>query len=75
MIFGKDEFDLFDYQIEMPNGTLKNYTTITKKVNGKVFRIYPELIKTAEYDKLLKEMNDAEAYKEADEILKRHMKN
>lgn len=70
----KDEFDLFDYQIEMPNGTLKNYTTITKKVNGKVFRIYPELIKTETYDKLLKEMNNAEAYKEADEILKRHMK-
>lgn len=70
----KDEFDLFDYQIEMPNGSLKNYTTITKKVNGKVFRIYPELIKTDEYDKLLKDMRDAEAYKEADEILKRHMK-
>ena len=48
-----------------------NYTSITKKVNGKVIRIYPELIKTDEYDSLLKEMKDADVSAEFDEIMKK----
>lgn len=67
----KDVFDLFDYQLEKANGGTMNYTSITKKVDGKVFRIYPELIKTPEYDVLFKEMKDAEASDEFDEIMKK----
>lgn len=67
----KVEFDLFDYQLEKANGGTMNYTSITKKVDGEVFRIYPELIKTPEYDALLKEMKDAEYGKEFDNIMKK----
>ena len=67
----KVEFDLFDYQLEKANGGVMNYTSITKKVDGEVFRIYPELIKTPEYDALLKEMKDAEYGKEFDNIMKK----
>lgn len=67
----KDEFDLFDYQLEKANGGTMNYTSITKKVDGKVIRIYPELIKTDEYDSLLKEMKDADVSAEFDEIMKK----
>lgn len=67
----KDEFDLSDYQLEKANGGTINYTSITKKVNGKVFRIYPELIKTPEYDELFKEMKNAEYAKEVDETMKK----
>lgn len=49
----RDEFDLFDYH---PTDSSKKYTTINKRINGKQQRIYPELIKTEEYDILLKEM-------------------
>ena len=48
-----------------------NYTSITKKVDGEVFRIYPELIKTDEYDALLKEMKDAEYGKEFEDVMKK----
>lgn len=67
----KVEFDLFDYQLEKANGGTMNYTSITKKVDGEVFRIYPELIKTPEYDVLFKEMKDAEYGKEFDDVMKK----
>lgn len=58
----KDEFDLFDYQLEKANGGTMKYTTINKRVNGRQQRVYPELIKTDEYDDYLMEMkeNDVE---------------
>lgn len=67
----KVEFDLFDYQLEKANGGTMKYTSITKKVDGEVFRIYPELIKTPEYDALFKEMKDAEYGKEFDDVMKK----
>ena len=52
----KDEFDLFDYYLTTEKGSSKKYTTVNKRINGKQQRIYPELIKTPEYNILLDEM-------------------
>lgn len=54
----KDEFDLHDYYIETDAGGNKKYQTIKKRINGEPSRYYPELIKTPEYNKLLKEMRN-----------------
>ena len=52
----KDEFDLFEYYLTNEKGSSKKYTTINKRINGKQQRIYPELIKTPEYNILFDEM-------------------
>lgn len=52
----KDEFDLFEYYLTTEKGSSKKYTTVNKRINGKQQRIYPELIKTPEYNILLDEM-------------------
>lgn len=59
----KDEFDLFDYNMETKNGGSKKYSTVNKRINGKQQRIYPELIKTEYYDSLLVEMQSKEKEK------------
>lgn len=56
----KDEFDLYEYYIETANGSSKKYSTVNKRINGKQQRVYPELIKTAEYNDLLSEMKAKE---------------
>lgn len=48
----KKEFDLYDWTDD--NG--RNYNTTTTQINGKNERIYPYLIKTPLYNKLLKEI-------------------
>ena len=53
----KDEFDLNEYYLKTSNGSSKKYTTIQKRIDGEVKRIYPELVKTDYYDELLQEMN------------------
>lgn len=60
----RDEFDLYDYYIENSNGSPIKYTTVNKRINGKQKRIYPELIKSAEYNELLDEMNLKEKEKQ-----------
>lgn len=74
----RDEFELFDYYLITSNGSQKKYSTVNKRIDGKQQRIYPELIKSAEYDKLLKEMRIKEAEKERldefNEVIKRHMR-
>lgn len=54
----KDKFELHDYQMKTADGSYKNYGTINKKIDGKQQRIYPELIKSDNYEKLLKTLND-----------------
>ena len=58
-------------------GTSKKYNTVNKRIDGKQKRIYPELIKSNEYDKLLNEMKikekEAERLNEFNEIMKNHM--
>lgn len=74
----KDEFDLFEYYITNKNGSDKKYTTVNKRINGKQQRIYPELIKTTEYNVLLSEMEISEKenkdLKEIDEITEKIQK-
>ena len=53
----KDEFDLNDYYLKTSNGSSKKYTTITKRINKKIERVYPELVKTKYYNEVLKEIN------------------
>lgn len=69
----KDEFELHDYQIETSNGSYKKYSSINHKIKGKSTKVYPELIKSDLYDKLLKEMNDEKYVDEFNEIMKKHM--
>ena len=73
----KDEFDLYDYYLTTSNGSTKKYTTINKRINGKQQRVYPELIKTNDYNLLLKEMKvkekENERLDEFNAIIKQHM--
>lgn len=69
----KDEFELHDYQMKTSDGSYKKYSSINHKINGKSTKVYPELIKSEMYDKLLKELNDEKIGAEFDEIIKKHM--
>lgn len=71
----RDEFDLFDYYITTSTGSTKNYTTVNKRINGKQQRIYPELIKSPDYNLLLNEMieKENERLSEFNNIMKKHM--
>lgn len=73
----RDEFDLYDYYLTTANGSSKKYTTINKRINGKQQRVYPELIKTKDYDLLLNEIMEVEKenerIKEFESIMQNHM--
>ena len=56
----RDEFELHDYYLKTEHGTSKKYGTTPKKINGIPVRVYPELIKTEYYDKLLDELDKKE---------------
>ena len=56
----KDEFDLFDYYLKTKNGSSKPYTTVVKRINGEPKRVYPELIKSDEYEVYMSELNKHE---------------
>ena len=72
----RDEFDLYDYYLTTANGSSKKYSTINKRINGKQQRVYPELIKTKEYDEFMNEMlrveKENKRNKEFDAIMKKH---